>query len=198
MTSELKSVLGAMALIIVMALGTIGMFKWTSTNVSGDELLSLASTPGNYRQYRFFATSTAQNFFATTTTATSTNIIPWFNAEGKLDNGTFDITGADRVVLFFSRGDLRGNGNTGSSVFKVQVTASATPTESDWFDFKKLVQATSTSVSNAVVQQTATITTATTTLVYSMDLSTEAYRALRLIVTEATDGEHAATVSATW
>lgn len=143
--------------------------------------------------FTFFASSTAQTSFATTTSATSTNILPYFDSNGRLDNGYFVIAGAKKVTVYFSRGDTTGQGNTGSSTFNLQVTTKANPTASDWFNFSKLVQATSTTE-----QPTAGIAAATSTLRYGMDIDYDSVYAVRCIVIEATDGEHSCAAAATF
>jgi hypothetical protein len=150
-------------------------------------------TPDTYRYYTFFATSTAQTNFATTTTATSTNINQWTNSSGVIDKGYFVIAGAKKVTMYFSR-DAGTGGNAGSTNFKVQ----SSPDGTTWYDFTRLVQATSTSVSNAVEQSTATISAATTTLQYGLDLDYDSTFAVRCIVVETTDGSHSCAASATY
>lgn len=127
---------------------------------------------------------------ATTTTAVSTNVEQSIGSFGEIDNGYLDITGADRVTFYFSRGDTSGQGNTGSSVFDVDVSYDGT----NWHDFNRLVandtSATATSTTEAL--------TGTTTVIYSMDLSENAFKAVRCSVTEVTDGEHTCIASASW
>jgi len=128
---------------------------------------------------QLMATSTGTT--ATTTTATSTNQAAYFDTNGRYIDGTLDIRGANKVVMYFQRGGIVA-ANTGSTTFKVQVT----PDGTNWYDFTKLIQATSTTV-----QPTATIDAATSTLYYSLDLTTSAFLKLRCITVETTDGEHA-------
>ena len=142
-------------------------------------------TVNTFRYYDFFATSTAQTDFATSTTATSTNIASWTDSSGRIDNGYFVIAGAKKVTMFFSR-DAGTGGNTGTTTFKVQ----ASPDGSTWYDFTRLVQATSTTVANAVEQSTAAISAATSTLQYGLDLNYDAVWAIRCIVVEGVDGSH--------
>lgn len=148
-------------------------------------------TPDTFRQYTFFATSTSQTNFATTTTATSTNINQWTDSSGRIDRGYFVIAGAKKVTMYFSR-DAGTGANEGSTNFKVQ----SSPDGTTWYDFTRLVQATSTSVSNAVEQSTATISAATTTLQYGLDLDYDATFAVRCIVVETTDGSHSCSATA--
>lgn len=143
--------------------------------------------------YQFFATSTTQTFFATTTTATSTSILPWTDSAGRIDNGYFVVAGAKRVQVYFGRGDTTGQGNSGSTQYKIQVTGKVNPGASDWIDYQKLVQATSTSQ-----QAYGLISAATSTITYSLDYSTNAFYAIRCIAVETTDGEHACAASANY
>jgi poly(3-hydroxybutyrate) depolymerase len=123
---------------------------------------------------------------ATTTTATSTN-------NAVQDQQLLRIAGAKKVTVYFSRG--WGGGNSGSSIFSVQVS----PNGDDWYYFNKLQEnatstkaATSASFTNNVV----TITAATSTVVRSLDLTTDSFYAIRCVVVETTDGSHSCTVTA--
>ena len=154
------------------------------------------STPTQDTQrvlYTFFATSTNQTNFATTTTAVSTNIDPWFDEQGQLDRGYFVISGAKDVTLFFGRGDTTGQGNTGSTEYTVQVSQDG----STWYDYTRM-QPASTTLATADARFTtvssAGIVAATTTDVFKMvDLG---WYAVRCTVTETTDGEHSCSASA--
>lgn len=118
-------------------------------------------------------------FSATTTSATSTNISTT-NGPGFLRIG-----GAHDVVFFFSRGDTKGTGNSGSSLFKVQVT----PDGVNWFDYNELGQIIDTYSANTFFTRvgTSTISAATSTLQYAMeDIS---YYGARCITVRTTDGE---------
>lgn len=119
---------------------------------------------------------------ATTTTGNSTGITPAFDASGRYDDGSLGIAGASKVTLYFQRGDTTGQGNTGKSVFDIDVT----PDGTNWYDFNKLIGNDISSTATTTV----TISAATSTVVYSMDLSKETYKAIRCNVTETTDGEH--------
>ena len=112
-------------------------------------------------------------FTATTTSATSTN--------STVDGGLFNIAGAKRVALYFSRGGL--GGNTGSSTFKIQVT----PDGSNWYDYNTLAQNSATS-SYPITVNRVIIETSTSTVITYMDRL--GFYGLRCIVNEATDGEH--------
>lgn len=132
--------------------------------------------------YQFFATSTNQattGLYATSTTATSTNITSWFDSNGRLDNGSFDISGAKKVVFYFDRGDKLGGGNTGSHTFRVQVS----PNGSDWTYFERFINATSTGA-----MATPGSIAGTTTLMAAMDLDYSSFKFVRCIAVETTDG----------
>lgn len=156
-------------------------------------------TPGKYRYYSFFATTTGQTWFATTTTATSTNITPWTDTNtGAIDNGYFVIAGARTVNLFFGRAGTVG-ANVGTTTFKVQVSQDA----SNWHDYNQLehIRAVTTGdtyftrVANTSSGASATnVGAATSTTLYKMD--NKGYYALRCIVVETTDGEHSCAASA--
>lgn len=106
-------------------------------------------------------------FTATTTNATSTN-----TADG---GGFFQIAGAKRVELYFSR-QAATTSNIGTTTFTVQVS----PDGSQWYDYKKLVQPTTT-VTSINYQPSAAIANATTSINYGMDLEKDAFFAMRCI-----------------
>lgn len=118
-------------------------------------------------------------FVATTTTATSTN--------GATSNnpGFMRIDGATDVVFFFSRGDTKGTGNAGSSLFKVQVT----PDGVNWFDYNELGQITDTYKADTFFtrQGTTTISAATSTQMWVME--DNSFYGARCITVRTTDGE---------
>lgn len=111
---------------------------------------------------------------ATTTTATSTNAVP--------QGGYADITNAEKVTFKFKR--TGANGNAGSSRFSVEVSEDLT----NWFDYTNLTSASS-SESKAYGYYTIS---GTTTDFLSMSLTDDAFNYVRVIVDEATDGEHSA------
>lgn len=158
-------------------------------------------TPQTFRNYTFFASTTAPTYTATTTSATSTNIVSFVNSsvDGGLDTGMFIVKGAKKITVYFQRGDTTGQGNTGTSTFRIQVT----PDGTNWFDYNKLVQniGTSTirmSTSTVNLSGSANINLATSTQIYSMDNLLDTFFAIRCIVVEATDGEHTCKASAEW
>ena len=149
-------------------------------------------TQNTFKNYTVFATSTDQVGFATTTTATSTNIVPWFNTNGEYDNGIFTIAGAKSVTLYLSRA-WDPNGNAGSTTFKIQVTPKTTPAETDWFPFTDLQSATSTAVFTSDI-----VLTGTSTMAVNLDMVNRGFYAMRLVAVEATDGQHSASATATY
>lgn len=161
-----------------------------------DVVVTQMSTPGQFKTYQFFATSTSQTNFATTTSATSTNITQWTNSRGELDNGYFVIAGAKKVTTYFKRGDTLGTGNSGSTTYKVQVTNKSSPTESDWYDYNKLVQNVATTTANITIPSSITISAATSTVITSLQMENDAFWGLRCIVVETTDGDHSCSASA--
>ena len=143
---------------------------------------------GQYVSYDFFASTTAQTNFATTTTATSTNITAWFDSDGRYVDGKFNISGAKNVVMYFSR-DAGTGGNGGSTNYKVQVTRDGTT----WLDYNTLLQNLATSTDQTSLSSI-TISAATTTVeTYLQNLG---FKALRCIVVETTDGSHSCAASA--
>lgn len=138
-------------------------------------------TVDTQRNYEFFASTTAPSTVATTTSATSTNIVAFFDTAGRKDNGYFVIAGAEEVTFYFSRGGAT-SANTGVSRFEVEVSDDGT----NWYDFNKLVL----NDVSGTGTTTASIVAATSTTIASMDLSNHAFYAVRCIVVETTDGEH--------
>lgn len=181
MTKTLKT--NALALILA-----VGVFALTTTLVVRAQITSQETTPytGSITHYNFFATSSTDTQFATTTSATSTGLVNYFDASGRLDNGMADIRGAKKVTFYFGRGT--GGGNTGNSKFEVEVS----PDGTNWYDFNKLRGADLSSTATS----TYTIVAATSTVAVSMDLTYDTYKYARCIVNEVTDGTHycAATV----
>ena len=99
-------------------------------------------------------------------------------------SSTFDIAGAIRISLAFTR----TNHSSGSSAFKVQVSVDGTT----FIDFNKLV----TNVENTNAQTEIRVTTVSlgsnTTEIATMDLDKSIYKAMKVVVTETTDGTHTA------
>lgn len=142
-----------------------------------------------FRSYDFFASSTNQTTYATTSTAVSTSINSWTDAQGRIVNGAFEIAGAKRVAFYFGRGDTVGTGNSGSSAFKIEVTRDGT----NWHTYNTLVQNLATSTAAVTVPATITLTGTSTAIVYMQHLG---FKAVRCVVTETTDGEHSCAASA--
>ena len=91
-----------------------------------------------------------------------------------------DIAGAKRISLAFTRADH----SAGSSAFKVQVSVDGTT----FVDFQGLVQ----DLENTNAQTKTRVTTITlssdTTVMASMDLEHQIYKAMKVVGTETTDG----------
>lgn len=137
--------------------------------------------------YKFFATSTTDTLVATTTSAVSTDVDNWFDANGRLDTGALSIAGAEKVTFYFGRSAGEGS-NQGYSQFSLEVT----PDGTNWYDFDRLIIEDGSDTATTSY----TISAATTTAQVSMDLTYHAFKQVRCVVTEVTDGQHtcAATV----
>lgn len=149
------------------------------------------STPApvqKFEKYVFFATSTDQTVFSTSTTALSTNIAPWVDTNGRIDNGYFVVAGAERVTFFFSR--TGKNGNAGTSTFDIDVS----PDGTNWYDFNTLVQNLATSTTPTSLSSIAV--TGTSTTIASASILNHSFYAVRCNVTETTDGEHSCVATA--
>jgi len=156
--------------IVALSLALLALFSITPEKAGAAITFSTSTvTPGSYKYTTFFS--------ATTTTATSTN-----TSDG---GGYLVIAGAKKVQMYFSRGDISGQGNSGSTLFKVQVT----PDGINWYDFNRMSQNVATSTSEWEVGSV-TITAATSTTITSLDLRTSGFYAVRCIAVETTDGEH--------
>lgn len=155
--------------------------------VFGEISKDVQTSSAVYWNYNFFASTTSQTIYATTTSATSTNIIPYWTTDGRKDNGYLVIAGAEKATFYFSRGGVT-NPNTGSTLFKIQVSDDGT----NWYDYGNLSSATTTASTGV---SSYTITAATTTDLLSMDLTNDNFYAARCIVVETTDGEHSCRAS---
>ena len=148
-------------------------------------------------RYDFFASSTpnqgAPTTFATTTSATSTEIVAWTDENGRIDNGYAVVAGADKVTFYFSRGGATSP-NTGSSTFNVEVSEDG----STWTRYNKLISNVTNSNSQTLTRaEQYVITAATSTVIASLSPEDSVY-AVRCIVREVTDGEHRCKAVATW
>lgn len=157
----------------VFAAAAIALYATTAFGaITSDESTAAPQAGGLYRQYTFLS--------ATTTSATSTDVVAGFDADGRYDNGSLTISGAKKVTLLFSRGD--NGGNTGTSTFSVQVS----PNGTDWYNFDRLIG----SDVSATAASSVSIAAATSTVYASMDLTNHTFKSLRCIVVETTDGSH--------
>lgn len=166
----------------------MALFLVGSNAIAGIISSETPAIEGVVRNYEFFASSTDSSTVATTTSAVSTNITAYFDSEGRYDDGAVSLAGAKKATFYFGRG--WGSGNSGSSNFSVEVT----PNGTDWYDFNKLVQNSATSTYPTTLSSI-TISAATSTVIASMDLSSDTFLKARCVVVETTDGSH--TCSAT-
>ena len=144
-------------------------------------------TANLFRTYQFFASTTVPTTIATTTSATSTNITPFFSTSGVKDNGYMDIAGAKDVTLYFTRGDALGQGNTGTSTFRVQIS----PDGTNWHDYNALRQATTTiATADKFYTYYGNVVIVAATSTQIMKMAELGWQAIRCIVIEGVDGEH--------
>lgn len=183
--------------VVLLALSLAFAFFWYAERAVA-QISTEQPTPLNlFRTYTFFATTSAQTVFATTTSATSTNITAYADSSGRIDAGYFVIAGAREVTLFFKRGDTGGQGNSGSTKFRIQVSNAASPAEADWQDYNMLTQNLASSTARTSLSSVLT-TAASSTVIVGMDTTLDAFYAIRCIVMETTDGEHSCQASAKW
>ena len=151
-----------------------------------------------FQNYTFFATSTNQVVtgsvlrYATTTASNSTSITSWFDDNGRKDNGYFVVKGAKRIEMYFGHGAAT-NTSASEGIFKVQTS----PDGSDWYDFGKLILATTT---NQTLQATVNVTGTTTTQA-SLKLDADSIFAIRCVIAVTAglvDGTHTCSASADW
>jgi len=140
--------------------------------------------------YDFFASSTpgtAPTEFATSTTATSTDINAYFDEQGRKQDGSLSIAGAERVTLYLTR----GSGTSGATIFRVQGTQDGT----NWHYITRFIgdDAASTATSSVTMGNQATSTS-----IYGLDLRTHGYQKIRCIAVEITDGRHQCQGLAEW
>ena len=99
-------------------------------------------------------------------------------------SSTLNIAGAKRISLAFTR----ANHSSGASAFKIQVSVDGTT----FIDFNKLI----TNVANTNGQTETRVTTVSlssnTTEFATVDLDKSVYKAMKVVVTETTDGTHTA------
>jgi len=123
-------------------------------------------------------------FVATTTTAASTPRL---------------AGGAKKITFFFYRG--WGTTNTGTSTFSVQVTKEISPAETDWVTYNKLIDNVANATANGLTRVGSAVFSAssnadtsiggaTSTKMYSMDLTSDGFQLVRCVVNEQTDGKH--------
>lgn len=176
--------------ILAFALGIAAcaaLFAWGILSVRADITTVQPVQTGKFQTYTFFATSTVQTSFSTTTSATSTSITGWTNSQGQLDTGKFIVAGAKRVEFYFKRTGV--NGNQGSSIFYVEVS----PDGTNWYPYNKLYLNGATSTPTAMER---VVLTGTTTQIAAMDVFRDTFMAVRCKVVEVTDGEHSCSASA--
>lgn len=193
--------------ILAVVLGSLVLYQITQ-QAYGAITINEPTPVNQYQTYDFFASTTPQTgtisstVLATTTTATSTSITSFFDSvTGNFVNGSFSIRGAKQVDFYFGRGDTTGQGNVGTTTFKVQVTRDGTT----WHDYNQLQRITNVTTGDTYFTRVANTNSgasltntgaATSTLLYRMD--TLGFKAVRCIVVETTDGEHQCAASASW
>jgi len=155
MTKKLNIISGIAVAILALLFGSIAYGAVTARIVN--------QATGFSQNYTFFSATTTN---ATSTTGATVN-----------DPGFFVIAGAKRVDMFFSRAAT--STNNGTSTFAVQVT----PDGTNWYDFGRLTQATSTNL-----QPTVRIGQSTSTVMAGVDLRTDNFYGIRCIVTFTVDG----------
>jgi hypothetical protein len=199
--TSIKNNLGLIGVCAAIFFTALLIIWFTPDRAFGHTTIEQPSQVGKFETYQFFATSTSQlsvggsPFYATTSTATSTNIYPYFDSSGTYDPGFMVIAGAKRVTFYFSRGDRIGTGNSGSTNYRVQVSPTCSPIEADWMYFNKLVQNIATSTDTFELNNV-TVAAGTSTTIASMDLRFDTFCAARVTAVETTDGDHSVKASA--
>lgn len=178
------------ALLIMGAVAVLATL-FTAENLSGYTRNDAANRVDTYVLHDFFASSTigvAPTEFATSTTATSTNITPYFDEQGRYQDGTLTVAGAERVSMYFTR----GTGTSGATRFRVQGTQDGI----NWHYVSRFIgdDSGSTATSSTIFMNN----TATTTAIYGLDVRTHGYQKIRCIAVETTDGRHQCQALVEW
>lgn len=164
------AIIVAIFVAVALAFGAYPSFGGTFNSQSGTA--SPTSDRGVVR-YTFFT--------ATTTNATSTNIVAAYDADGRYDDGSLDVRGAKKITFTFARGGATG-ANTGLTRFEVEGYDGA-----NWVDLNRLI---TNDVSGTATSTFSTTVAATTTSLVSVDLSQHSVQKVRCIAVEFTDGDH--------
>jgi hypothetical protein len=176
MTINQKAILGVSIVIFILsafflAFSFYGQHLFAAVNED-------TTTPpeGHFIRHPFFT--------STSTSATSTT---------QTTNGILRIAGAKAVNLYFSRGNTVGL-NTGTSTFLIQVTNDG----DNWYDFNKLLAGTTTNSVTGHPEHWGSISieASTSTVVAAMDLTHDAFYAIRCIVRETINGTHSCSATA--
>ena len=147
--------------------------------ILGFKLVSKTDSPIKEKTLRGVYSNSITFLNATTTNATSTTAS--INAS---------VQGARKATFYFQRGDTTGQGNTGSSLFHIEVSRTNSSSNNDWIDYNKLVDnVTNTNGQNLTRVGSASLS-ASSTKIYSLDLQHDNIQFVRCIVVETTDGEH--------
>lgn len=151
---------------LLLALGSFGVARAYIT------LSENAVTPSSFVNYDFFASTTAPSSDATTTSATSTSIYPYFDTAGRYDAGYMSLAGAKQVAFYFGT----VGSSTQSATFYVQVS----PDGVNWYPYNTLIQnsATATAPGTSVLSQTVT---ATSTVIDGMQVGFSSFQAARCV-----------------
>lgn len=169
---------------VVVIATLVSVYFASSLNFAFGNVTSTEGAPllKSFENYTFFATSTASenlalfsDVYATSTNATSTNITSWFDSKGRKDNGYFIVAGAKNVQFYFGRGGTTTSATTATVKYTVQLS----PDGTNWFDFPKIVTASSTKNTQGQMF----ITTSTTTNSVSLDIQDDSLYAVRCIAT---------------
>ncbi len=195
----LKNHLGLVLLVTAVVLVTAIVFSSGYDKAHGSVTGFTPPGDAGVTTFRLFAstTPTGGESYATTTSATSTAINLRFNAAGIADNGTIKVGAAKKVTWFFGRGDTSGQGNTGTSTFRVQVQAP----DGTWMYWGKWQENASTTIgftSDSVSSNGPFNLVGTTTVAISMDLTLDSFTSARCVVVETIDGEHSCAANVVW
>lgn len=151
-----------------------------------------------YRSFELFASTTAETTIATTTSATSTNITAYFDSSGRRVDGSADLRGAKKAVVYFSQGGIT-SANTGTSTFRVQTSRDNT----NWVNYSMLITDTTNTNSQTLTRVSSVTlpvvngTHATTTVDYALDL-TGGYYSLRCITVLTGSSEQGCAIGVTY
>lgn len=111
-------------------------------------------------------------------------ITPLNGVTATTTSSLISLEGVRKVTWFFTRADH----DAGSSTFTVTVSANNTT----WYAYSKLISNVTNTNAQTPTRVASVALSSNTTEMYSMDLTDDAFKSMKVTATEATDGTHTA------